>query len=667
MLKIARYILIILLFNKGNISDYKNVNRPADISRETLDNRAEDAVTATLGELAEHTDGIVSTLLGIEWMGVVCVRLYGLYSGRDVVPHVLLLPLLLALLAIAFVAIICRLRYQGAAVRRVLVIAQMVMWLLVGIVTGTDVCLCEMIALALAGCYRDWRVLASAAATATVATVTLHLAAFHWANWPIDEPRGLVVQVIAIAAEFIVILVLARPGVAALRRLAVRQVRLEWDANHDALTLLPNRRMLQAHFKQHYREGASSGAILYIDLDRFKQANDSLGHTLGDALLRDVAARLSTALGPGELLARIGGDEFVAFQTPAPDTSDAFLAARRLLDVFSSPFLVQGHSVLLNASIGISLYPEHGVDLDVLQERADRAMYLAKSNGGKQYALFSSEVALRETTLKQLSQDLYLALPRGDLYVEYQPIIGRNAEISSFESLVRWRHPEHGLIGPSEFIPLAEQSGLIRSIGDWVLGEACRSCASWQREGRPSVGVTVNISAAQFELESFAERVIATLQDSGLTPSLLTLEITESVLIRDLERTTRSLRLLRNLGIRIAIDDFGTGYSSLSYLMAIPADFLKLDRSFVTGDFPHRNDIIQFIVDLAHRLGMQVIAEGIETIAQHDRVRRSDCDQLQGFLVGRPLCAKDIPGFLNGCGRTRFAALEDTISRRNAA
>lgn len=304
--------------------------------------------------------------------------------------------------------------------------------------------------------------------------------------------------------------------------------------------------------------------MLFVDLDRFKQANDTLGHTIGDKLLILVARRLADVVGDENTIARVGGDEFFALLDGVSGCDQVIEVGSRLLNALMAPFNVEGHQLLLSASVGISLWPEHGEDLETLQERADRAMYTAKAHGRNQCAVFSSEVARQENKQRELVRDLSMALPNWELRVHYQPLVDRQGQLIGFEALMRWMHPLHGLVPPSEFISLAERSGAVVGMGEWVLGEACRNCLGWQKSAGGPLGVAVNVSLVQFEEPNFPERVKLILQECGLEPSLLTLEMTEGVLVRDLERARRQLTGLRALGVRIALDDFGTGYCSLS-------------------------------------------------------------------------------------------------------
>jgi diguanylate cyclase (GGDEF)-like protein len=385
---------------------------------------------------------------------------------------------------------------------------------------------------------------------------------------------------------------------------------------------------------------------MFIDLDHFKQANDTLGHAIGDRLLKQAADRLSGALFGDQMLARIGGDEFIVLldRQPAgpsePESGDSGLLADRLLGALAEPFDVDGHRLLLSASIGVSLYPEHGEQLDELQDRADRAMYVAKAQGRGCHVVFSSEVARREMVVQQIARDLHNAVGHKQIRLNFQPLIDWRGNLTGFEALLRWRHPEYGEIPPADFIPMAERSGQILELGRWALAEACRNCVSWN-EGGLDLYIAVNVSAVQFEQEDFPETVRQVLEETGLDPSLLTLEITETVLIRNIERARRHLSAIRRRGVCIALDDFGTGYSSLSYLTNLPTDIIKLDRSFLNREFGNADAVIESVIEMAHRIGLRVVAEGVETEKQSERMKGLHCDQMQGFYFSPPVSFED--------------------------
>lgn len=501
--------------------------------------------------------------------------------------------------------------------------------------------------LAFLALYCDWRVLLTANAVLALGSLVRFDGwpqLVHFALHPVISGwrRGF----LWVAAEDLILITACQRIVHAIRASATRESRLHWDACHDGLTRLPNRRMLQDRFSATMKK-QGQGALLFIDLDRFKQANDTLGHTLGDRLLAMVGDRLLTVLRPGRaFVARVGGDEFVALIEEATGAEEALAVATELIAALRRPFRVDHEEVLLSASIGISLCPAHGTDLATLQEHADRAMYMAKVNGRGQCAIFSAEGMRQESMMRQMDRDLYLALPRGELRLWFQPLVERTGRLHGFEALLRWQHPTRGLLLPSEFIPSAEKSGLITSIGEWVLWEACRQCMTWRVPPGDGIGVAVNVSAIQFDRNDFPQQVMSVVAESGLRADRLTLELTEGVLMRELARTSQQLARLRAAGVRVALDDFGTGYSSLSYLTSLPVDVIKLDRSFINRPFANAIALVESIVDMAHRIGLRVVAEGIETVAQAREIADLQCDEMQGLCFSGAIPAESVAEFL---------------------
>ncbi len=301
---------------------------------------------------------------------------------------------------------------------------------------------------------------------------------------------------------------------------------------------------------------------------------------------------------------------------------------------------------MLSASIGIALYPDHATELQELQELADRAMYVAKARGRNQAVVFSRDVETREVFVQEIARDLSQAVARGQMKLHFQPLIHRNGTLTGFEALLRWEHPVHGPIPPLDFIPVAEKSGYMSVLGDWVMEEACRECLGWNQRGF-KLGVAVNVSAAQFNNVNFAGQVIRTINRLGLDPALLTLELTESMLVQDRGKTSHELAALRRFGVRVALDDFGTGYSSLSYLTTIPADIIKLDRSFLKRETDAETAVVESIIELAHRIGLSVVGEGIETLRQSDHLRSLGCDEMQGFYFSHPIASDKVDAYLN--------------------
>ncbi|HJU54393.1 MAG TPA: EAL domain-containing protein [Pyrinomonadaceae bacterium] len=438
------------------------------------------------------------------------------------------------------------------------------------------------------------------------------------------------------------------------RKRAERQ--LLHDAFHDTLTGLPNRALFVDRLKQALartrRLGPHQFAVLFLDLDRFKVINDSLGHIVGDQLLVGIARRLEACLRPGDTVARLGGDEFTILLEGVTDIGEAIRVAERVEKELSSPFNLMGHEVFTTVSIGIAPSTT-GYDspAEILRD-ADTAMYRAKSLGKARHEIFDKTMHARAVSLMQLENDLRRAVERQEFLLYYQPIVSlETGEICGVEALMRWQHPEHGLIAPAAFIPVAEETGLILQMGQWGLREACRQLREWQRQF--AIGnafqVSVNLSSKQFSQPDLIEQITCALRDTGLDPSGLRLEITESVVMENIESATDMLRQLRDLGVEASIDDFGTGYSSLSYLHRFPITILKIDRSFVSGmsNQTENVEIIRSIVMLARNLGMTVVAEGVETEEQVAQLRELGCKHAQGYLFSRPARAEDAAQFLS--------------------
>ena len=422
---------------------------------------------------------------------------------------------------------------------------------------------------------------------------------------------------------------------------------LSYQAFHDALTDLPNRSLfvdrLERALVRSVRHGGSVG-VLFLDIDNFKLINDSLGHSIGDQLLLAVTRRIQGCLRREDTLARLSGDEFAILVEDVPGVDDALRVAQRVLQGLQAPFALDGHEVFASASIGVVLSaPDRDRPDDLLRD-ADLAMYRAKANGKSRYEVFDHTMNARVTERLALETSLRRALERGEFRVHYQPIIDlADGEVSGFEALVRWEHPKRGLVSPLDFIPLAEETGLILPIGRWVLEESCRQIVAWQRLIGPErrLMLSVNISARQLQHPGLVETVAEILEQTGLEPSSLKLELTESLMMHDLDLTIERLRALLALGIELALDDFGTGYSSLAYLRRLPVSFLKIDRSFVKqlGVDPEDSAIVRAIVSLAHDLGMTVVGEGVETDGQRRELRRLGCSYGQGYLFSRPVSA----------------------------
>jgi diguanylate cyclase (GGDEF)-like protein len=423
-------------------------------------------------------------------------------------------------------------------------------------------------------------------------------------------------------------------------------------AHHDALTGLPNRVLLEDRLQQAIAQAHRHDrmvAVLFLDLDHFKHINDSLGHHVGDALLQQVARRMESCLREGDSVARLGGDEFIISLCDISRNQDAAGVAFKLQQALSDPFLVEGRTLQVGSSIGISLYPIDGTDVKTLMRAADAAMYDAKAKGRANYQFFTPELNIVAHRRLLEATQLRQALAREEFVLHYQPQlhVGSGAIVGA-EALLRWQHPEHGLLPPARFVGALEDLGLMSDVGNWVLRTACRQCVEWQRAGLPPIRMAVNLSARQFSSGDIVRSVAEVLLETGLDPQWLELELTESLILDNSERVITAMNDLKKMGVRLSLDDFGTGYSSLSYLRRFPVDRLKIDRSFIrdiTSDAGCA-DIVRSILALSQKLGIAVIAEGVENEAQLGYLRRQGCAEVQGFLYSRPVPAADMTELL---------------------
>lgn len=426
------------------------------------------------------------------------------------------------------------------------------------------------------------------------------------------------------------------------------QDKLRHSATHDLLTGLPNRMLMQEHL-QHAMSAAKRGkhvvGIVFIDLDHFKIINDSLGHQVGDALLRKVSSRLSACLRVGDTLARLGGDEFVVLLPGINTPLDAAIVAEKMLDSLSTPIQVDTHELPTGCSIGISVFPLDGDDADTLLKNADTAMYTAKESGRNSYRFYVPEMNARVVKRMELEKDLRRAIAQSEFELHYQPQTEmKSGRIIGVEALIRWRHPQRGLISPADFIPVAEETGLIVPIGEWALLTACRQLAAWQEAGLPPITVAVNVSVRQFRHEAIITAAENALRETGVQPGHIELEITESMMLENADINTSILTRLHGMGFQLALDDFGTGFSSLGYLKRLPFHVLKIDRTFVQDIGLDADDtaIAVSIIGLAHNLGMKAIAEGVESPEQRHFLKKHACDFEQGFLFSHPLPADQL-------------------------
>jgi diguanylate cyclase (GGDEF)-like protein len=415
------------------------------------------------------------------------------------------------------------------------------------------------------------------------------------------------------------------------------------SAEHDFLTGLPNRMLLNDRVGQAIalaRRHTRKVAVLFLDLDGFKHINDSLGHPVGDKLLESVAKRLVDCIRGSDSVSRQGGDEFVVLLLDLEHAEDAAVTARRMLDAVALPHCIDQHDLHVTASIGVSVYPDDGLDADTLIKNADTAMYQAKENGRRSFQFFKPAMNVRAVERQFIEEGLRRALERRELVLHYQPKVNlMTGAIAGAEALLRWTHPTRGPIAPADFIPVAEECGLILPIGAWVLREACAQTRTWMDAGLPVMSMAVNVSAMEFRDKNFLDGLFAILRETGLDPRFLELELTESVLMKRAEFTASILQTLRKRGVQVAVDDFGTGYSSLSYLRKFPVDALKIDQSFVRQISTSGDDttIVKAVIGMARSLKLRVIAEGVETLEEVAFLRAYRCEEAQGYYFSRPV------------------------------
>lgn len=428
-------------------------------------------------------------------------------------------------------------------------------------------------------------------------------------------------------------------------------------AYYDALTHLPNRTLFQDRLHsalQHAERHDEWVVLMFLDLDRFKPINDSLGHAAGDRMLKDVAVRLSACVDGDDTVARMGGDEFTLLLQPRASREGALNraihVAEQILASLARPFVLEGREFFVTASIGIALAPQDGDELSQLMKNADTAMYHAKERGKNNFQFYQADMNASALERLELESDLRHAQEQGQFVLHYQPqFSGDGRRLTGVEALLRWNHPSRGLVPPDDFIPVLEELGLVVQVGEWVLEEACRQLKAWHDEKIRIPKVSVNLSARQFAEGDLSARIAAVIERTGLPPACLEVELTESILMHDVTSAMQTLHELKRLGLCIAVDDFGTGYSSLNYLKQFPIDVLKIDRSFVDGLPEGEQDaqIARAIIAMAHSLNMMVIAEGVESQAQLDFLREHGCDEVQGYLLGRPMQAQQFSARLN--------------------
>jgi diguanylate cyclase (GGDEF)-like protein/PAS domain S-box-containing protein len=434
------------------------------------------------------------------------------------------------------------------------------------------------------------------------------------------------------------------------RKLAEQQI--QFQAVHDGLTGLPNRLLLQDRFEQAKARASRSNCkvmLLFLDLDNFKSINDTLGHESGDAFLQQIATRLSACMRETDTISRLGGDEFLILLPDLTQAEDAMPILAKLMAHMQIPFFAEDHEISTSVSMGVTIFPDDGTTFESLLKRADMAMYKAKGDGRNTFRFFDDAMDVEAVEQQFIRNGLRRALERNEFVLHYQPQMDiASGAIIGVEALIRWNHPQLGMVPPARFIPVSEECGLIVPIGDWVLREACRQAVAWQRAGLPGLCMAVNLSAVQFKRGSVEQSVMQALEETRLDPALLELELTESILIQNAEGVLDSVKRLKLLGIKLSIDDFGTGYSSLSYLKRFDIDKLKIDQSFVRdlGSDPDDAAIVRAIIQLARSLNLRTIAEGVETVDMLHQLRAFGCDEAQGYYFARPMPADEVASFL---------------------
>lgn len=446
-----------------------------------------------------------------------------------------------------------------------------------------------------------------------------------------------------------------------------KQAELYYLAHYDSLTGIPNRMLLGDRLDHACRDAKRKGrlaALLFIDVDRFKQINDSLGHSAGDAVLRNIVDRLKASARGTDTVARLGGDEFVILMEDLEDPSDVDMVAQRLVDSMREPIELLGHSLVATVSIGSAIYPTDATEISPLLAKADAAMYEAKAAGRDGFCKYSAETTMYNPARMSLENDLRRAIERNEFVLYFQPQVDiASQEIRGVEALVRWQHPEHGLVSPNQFIPVAEESGLIVPLGEWVLRDAFRQMREWKAQGLPPLRMSINISALQFHHGDLPRVVAEQLEAYDIDPRYVELELTESVLMHDFDDALKTLQEIKALGVSLAIDDFGTGFSSLSYLRRLPIDRLKIDQSFVRDIecTPANESIARAIIGLANGLALEIVAEGIETAAEMAVLEHMCCGEGQGYLFAKPLSAEGVMTWITAHRPTRV--IEDLFDR----
>jgi diguanylate cyclase (GGDEF)-like protein len=450
------------------------------------------------------------------------------------------------------------------------------------------------------------------------------------------------------------------------------EVQIRYMALHDVLTGLPNRALLQDRLSQAIalaRRHRQKIAVLMLDLDHFKNVNDSLGHSVGDRLLEAVSKRLQACLRTSDTVARLGGDEFVIALSEVTDNQNIQQVAHKVLTALAEPIQIEGHELTTRASIGISQYPADGETSEALLQGADAAMYEAKKSGRGTCCFFTRELSEATRHKQKLENDLHQACARSEFVLHYQPLVTTDSgRIAGVEALLRWHHPEQGLIAPNQFISLLEELGLMSDVGRWVLRTACLQIVAWEKQGFPPLRLAVNVSAQQFYRGDIVKTVDQILCETGLDPERLELELTESLTLDDSDTTLKIMRELKRIGIRLSLDDFGTGWSSLSYLRKFPLDRIKIDRSFLRdiASQPAAEAVVRTVLNLGRNLGLACTAEGVETSQQFDYLKKQKCPEIQGFLYSPALPAADFGALLRS-GKSGFGDDSETSGNGGSA
>jgi diguanylate cyclase (GGDEF)-like protein len=439
--------------------------------------------------------------------------------------------------------------------------------------------------------------------------------------------------------------------------------RIHYQANYDALTDLPNRNLFQERLRQSInmaKRAEKRVAVIMLDIDNFKHVNDTLGHVLGDNLLCQVGERLTSLLRTSDTIARHGGDEFMIIINDVPHNADLEHKLDQILECLSLPYVLEGNTAYASASVGVTFYPDDGLTVDSLLQNADAAMFQAKKKGRNTYSFFTAEMNTQAQERHQMEVDLHRALDQHEFEMHYQPIVEPvTHKLVKAEALIRWNDPEKGLISPGKFIPVAEETGLIVPMGEWILRQSCKDCAQWYHETGREIGVSVNLSSQQFKRTDVYALVVEVLEETNLPAHMLSLEMTESILVDDDRDILTLLQKLRKLGVMLSIDDFGTGYSSLSYLKKFPITTLKIDRAFISDVLENEEDaaLCMAILSMAQSLKLRVIAEGVELEGQVDFLRERKCHLIQGFFYSKPLRIADFRGYMDGDNDQKDQAL----------